>query len=141
MADYVPNIGEERMMQLILQAGTLYVGLMGNSRTNLVALGEAVVFADITPITNLSPSNEIAITGGSWTIPTGGSSGNPATNTARVFTAGSGGASGGVSGYYVRDGSNNLLWLGMHPDVDGGGALKSMPEGATYTVNLSFDGE
>jgi len=141
MADYVPNVGEEEMMKRILQNSTVYVGLMGNTKASLNSLGEAVTYGDLTKITNLSPSNEIAVTTGQWTIPTGANAGDPATGPTTTFTAGSGGASGAVSGYYVRSGTNVLLWLGMHPDVEADGPLKSMPEGATYSVDLTFAGE
>lgn len=141
MADYVPNVGEEEMMKRILQHSTVYVGLMGNSKANLASFGEGVVLGNLTAITNLTPSNEIAVTTGQWTIPTGVNSGNPATGPSVTFTASSGGASAAVSGYYVRSATNILLWLGLHPDVDAGGALKAMPEGATYTVDLTFAGE
>jgi len=141
MADYVPNVGEEEMMKRILQHSTVYVGLMGNSKANLAGFGEGVVLGNLTTITNLSPSNEIAVTTGQWTIPTGASAGNPATGPSVTFTAAAGGASAAVSGYYVRSGTNVLLWLGLHPDVEADGPLKSMPEGATYTVDLTFAGE
>ena len=141
MADYVPNEGEEEMMKRILQHSTVYVGLMGNSKANLAGFGEGVVYANLTKITNLSPSNEIAVTTGQWVIPTGASAGNPATGPTVTFTAGAGGASGSVSGYYVRSAANVILWLGLHPAVEADGALKAMPEGATYSVVLTFAGE
>jgi len=141
MADYVPNVGEEWMMARILTYGTVYVGLMGNSKASLAGLGEGVTYGNLTLITNLSPGNEIAVTTGQWTIPTGANAGDPATGPTVTFTAGTGGASGSVSGYYVRSPTNVLLWLGLHPDVDADGPLKSMPEGATYSVDLTFAGE
>lgn len=140
MPDYVPNAGEEEMMKRILST-TVKVGLFANNKASIAGLGEAAVYGDLTKVTNLSPSNEINVTSGQWSIPTGVNAGNPAVGPTITFTAGSGGAVGSVGGYYVATTGNILLWLGLHPDVEADGPLKAMPEGATYAVDLSFAGE
>lgn len=143
MADFIPNEGEEELLNVALgkiAQPTLYLGLMSNTPTAINTLGEAMVWADITQATGFVTANEKTLSPASWTVPTGVNAGNPATYPQQEFTADTGGASD-VSGYYIRS-SNNKLWVvGVNPEVSASGILKTMLEGAKYRVNPQLGAE
>ena len=137
MADFIPNEGEAEVLNILLgkiAQPTLYIGLMNNSVASVQGFGEAMVWANVVPATGFVGGNEVAFTPANWTVPTGGSAGQPATHPQIEFTADTGGALS-VSGYYIRTGNNKLLVVGLNPEVEGTGTLKAMLEGAKYRVN------
>lgn len=137
MADFIPNQGEEEMLNVLLgkiAQPTLYLGLMSNTPADVNTKGEAMVWTDVTQATGFVTANEKTLAAGSWTVPTGAQSGDPATFAQQEFTADAGGASN-VSGYYIRS-SNNKLWVvGVNAEVAASGILKTMLAGAKYRVN------
>lgn len=136
MADVVPNEGEEQALRAILNQ-TLYMGLMSNTPASVLALGDAIAWADILPVGNLVGADEKTLVFGDWTIPSGAGAGNPATAPPQEFVADTGGTDA-VSGYYLRTAGNKLLVVGLHPTVELTGVLKPMPEGAVYRVNPQY---
>lgn len=143
MADFIPNQGEEEILNVLLgkiAQPTLYLGLMSNTPSNVNGYGEAMVWSNITQATGFVTSNEKTLSPASWTVPTGASAGNPATYPQQEFEADTGGASD-VSGYYIRS-SNNKLWVvGVNSEVAASGVLKTMLVGAKYRVNPQFGAE
>lgn len=136
MTDFVPNEGEAHVLDKILNQ-TLYLGLMSNTPAQIAALGDTITWANITQATGFVGGNEKTLSYGGWTIPSGGSAGQPATYTQQVFTADTGGASN-VSGYYIRTSDNKLLMVGVNPEVELSGVLKTMLQGAIYRVNPQY---
>lgn len=136
MTDFVPNEGEEKALNLILNQN-LYLGLFSNTPAQIAALGDNIVWANIVQATGFVGGNEKTLTLANWTIPTGGNAGNPATAAQQVFTADTGGASN-VGGYYLRTSDNKLLMVGVNPEVEASGVLKTMLQGAVYRVNPQF---
>ncbi len=136
MADFVPNEGEEKALNVLLNQ-TLFLGLFNNTPASIAALGEGIRWSDIVPVTNIVGGNEKTLTLASWTIPTGVNSGNPATAAQQTFTADTGG-SPDVAGYYIRTADNKLLVVGLNPEVEVTGIRKVMLAGAVYRVNPQF---
>jgi hypothetical protein len=139
MPDFVPNEGEAKALQQILNQ-TLYLGLFQNTPANILSLGEAIVWGNITPATGFVGGNEKAITYAGWTIPTGAQAGNPATYPQQEFIASESGASD-VAGYYLRTADNKLLVVGLNPEVELTGVLKQMAPNAKYRVNPQYGAE
>lgn len=143
MADFIPNQGEEEILNVILgkiAQPTLYMGLFSNTPSNIAGYGEGIVWANITQATGFVTSNERTLSPASWTVPTGASAGDPATYPQQEFVADTGGASN-VGGYYIRSGNNKLWVVGVNPEVAASGVLKSMIAGAKYRVNPQFGAE
>lgn len=153
MPSYIPNQAEERALNALYKNGEdFFLGLMSNTIAGLQGLGENLTFADITAVTNVTPSaagapNGAAV-GAEWrldnldiTVPTGGSSGDDASHPQIEFLAGVGGASADVSGYYIRDSSNQLVAANTHPEVESSGTLKVMAEGAIYRATPALGAE
>jgi hypothetical protein len=142
MADFVPNQGEEEMMNVLLgkiAQPTLYLGLMSNTPAAVDALGDTMLWSNVTQATGFVGGNEKTFVPATWTVPTGAQSGQAATYPQQEFVADTGGASD-VSGYYIRS-SNNKLWVvGVNAEVAASGILKTMLAGAKYRVNPSLDG-
>lgn len=136
MTDFVPNEGEEKALQLLLNQN-LFLGLMQNTPAQIAALGDTLVWANIVAATGFVGGNEKTLTFAGWTIPTGGSAGNPATYAQQVFTADVAGANN-VSGYYIRTSDNKILMVGLNPEVEASGILKTMLAGAVYRVNPQY---
>ena len=143
MADFIPNQGEEEILNVLLgkiAQPTLYLGLFSNTPANVNGYGETMLWSNITQATGFVSANEKTLSSGSWTVPTGASSGNPATYPQQEFVADAGGASD-VAGYYIRS-SNNKLWgVGVNPEVAASGILKTMLAGAKYRVNPQLGAE
>lgn len=139
MADFVPNEGEQVAMEQILNQ-TLYLGLFQNTPASIAALGEAIVWANITQATGFVGGDEKTLSYGSWTIPSGAQAGNPATYPQQEFVADVGGADS-VAGYYIRTAGNKLLVVGVNPEVELTGVLKVMAENAKYRVNPQYGAE
>ena len=139
MPDYVPNEGEEKALQAILNQ-TLKLGLFSNDPAAIQSLGEAVVWSNITPATGFVGGNEKTLVYAGWTIPTGASAGNPATHAQQEFVADVGGASD-VAGYYLKTTDNKLLVVGVNSEVAASGIKKTMLAGAKYRVNPQFGAE
>lgn len=149
MASIFPNEAEERALTALYANGEdFFCGLFANLPAALDVIGrENLVFADLTLITNVTPSSSGAPNGAAvgaewrmdaldWTIPTGAQAGNDASHPQIEFLAGVGGASAAASGYYVRNGSNVLVFLNTHPTVESTGtALAMNVEGAIYRAN------
>ena len=133
MADFMPNEGEEKSLNILLNQ-TLYLGLFKNTPAAIAALGESIVWSNITPATGFVGGDEKTLVFGSWTIPTGAQSGNPATYPQQEFVADTGGADD-VCGYYIRTSDNKLLAVGVNAEVAQTGVLKTMLEAAKYRVN------
>lgn len=136
MTDYVPNEGEEKVLNLILNQ-TLYLGLMTNTPANIASLGDNLAWANIVPATGFVGGNEKTLAFVNWTIPTGVNAGNPATAPQQTFTADAGGASN-VTGYYIRTSDNKVLVVGLNPEVEASGVAKTMLAGAVYRVNPQY---
>lgn len=137
MADFIPNEGEAEILNIVLgkiAQPTLYLGLMNNSVASVQGFGEAMVWANVVPATGFVGGDEVAFSPANWTVPSGASAGQPATHAQVEFTADAGGADN-VSGYYIRTSNNRLLVVGLNPEVEISGVLKSMLEGARYRVN------
>ena len=136
MADFIPNEGEEKALQQILNQ-TLFLGLFQNTPGAVNALGETMTWANIVPATGFVGGNEKTLVFANWTIPTGVLAGNPATALQQEFIADVGGASD-VAGYYLRTSTNKLMVVGVNPEVAASGVLKSMLPGAKYRVNPQY---
>lgn len=139
MADFIPNEGEEKALQAILNQ-TLYLGLMNNAPAAVNTLGETMKWSDVVQATGFVGGNEKTLVYGGWTIPTGVNAGNPATHAQQEFVADVGGASD-VSGYYIRTADNKLLVVGVNPEVAASGVKKTMLAGAKYRVNPQYGAE
>jgi len=139
MADFVPNEGEAKSLQQILNQ-TLYLGLFQNTPANIASLGDAIVWSNITAATGFVGGDEKTLVYGSWTIPVGAQAGNPATYAQQEFVAGEAGASS-VAGYYVRSADNKLMVVGVNAEVELTGVLKQMAPSARYRVNPQYGAE
>jgi hypothetical protein len=143
MADFIPNQGEEEILNVLLgkiAQPTLYMGLFSNTPAAINGFGEAITWANITQATGFVSANEKTLSPASWTVPTGGSAGNPATYPQQEFVADTGGADD-VAGYYIRSGNNKLWVVGVNPEVAASGILKTMLAAAKYRVNPQFGAE
>lgn len=143
MADFIPNEGEEEILNVLLgkiAQPTLYLGLFNNTPANVDSYGEAMVWSNVTQCTNFVGGNEKTLASGSWTVPTGANAGNPATYPQQEFTADTGGATD-VAGYYIRSGNNKLWAVGVNPEVAASGIRKTMLAGARYRVNPQLGAE
>lgn len=137
MADFMPNEGEEELLNVALgkiPQPALYLGLFTNLPAAIASLGEGAKLEDLTQATGFVGGNEKTLGAGSWTVPTGAQSGQPATFPQQTFTADTGGASN-VCGYYIRSGNNKLWAVGVNPEVEANNTPKQMLAGAVYRVN------
>ena len=153
MASYTPNEAEESFLNAAWKNGEdFFVGLIADLPAAIQALGENLVFGDLTAITNVVPVSSGAGNGAAvaheWrmddldiVVPTGASSGNDATHPQIEFTAGVGGASAAASGYYIRNSSNVLRAVVTHPEVESSGVAKVMNEGAKMRVDPALGAE
>lgn len=151
MPSYTPNIAEEEILRRIWTGEDHFIGLISNTIAALDALGESMVFADLTQVTNVTPASSAAngaAAGVEWrmdpldvVVPTGAQSGNDATHPQIEFTANAGGASADVSGYYIRDGGNNLLAVVTDPNVVNTGVRRVMNEGARFRLTPALGAE
>lgn len=136
MTDFVPNEGEAKILSLILNQN-IHVGLFQNTPAQIAALGDNIKWSDIVQATGFVGGNEKTLVFADWTIPAGANAGNPATAPQLVFTADVGGASN-VAGYYMRTDDNKLIMVGLNPEVEASGVLKTMLAGAVYRVNPQY---
>lgn len=153
MASYIGNESEEAVLNRIWKNGEDFsIGLIGNTPAALAALGEDLTYADLTLITNVTPSSTGGVNGSAvgaewlmdtldFTVPTGASAGDDATHPQVEFQAGVGGASGSVSGYYIASSTDELMVVNTNPEVESSGTLKTMAEGAIYRCNPALGAE
>lgn len=143
MADFIPNEGEEEMLNVLLgkiPKPALYLGLMQNTPAQVNSAGEAMTWSNVNQVTGLVGGDEVELTPANWSVPTGANAGDPATHPQIEFVADSGGADP-VSGYYVRSANNKLWIVGVNPEVAANGILKTMLPGARYRVNPQLGAE
>lgn len=140
MPDYIPNEGEEEIMNVLLgkiARPNIFLGLFQNTPANIASLGENIVWSNIVQVTGLVGGNEVQLLPANWTVPTGAQAGNPATHPQVEFIADVGGASN-VAGYYIRSANNKLWVVGVNPEVEASGLLKTMLAAARYRVNPQY---
>lgn len=140
MADFIPNEGEEEILNVLLgkiARPNIFLGLFQNTPANVNSLGEGMVWSNIVQVTGLVGGNEIQLLPANWTVPTGAQAGNPATHPQVSLTADVGGADP-VAGYYIRSANNKLWVVGLNPEVEVSGILKTMLAGAIYRVNPQY---
>jgi hypothetical protein len=127
MAGFTPNEGEKLVADVIYKRdltdriADLELGLFTN-----VAPDETITHAGITEPTGTG-YGRITLTDASWT-----GAADARSYAEQTFTAGVGGWSGDVRGYFIcTKGATKRL---LHVEVDPGGPF-TMVEGATYKVN------
>jgi len=129
MAGFTPDEGENFLGNFIYKnvstdRGTnLQLGLFTNSSVN-----ETTTLSAITEPTGGSYARK-TLTDASWTV-----TNDTSTYAAQTFTAGSGGYTGSVRGYFTATtGTTPKL---LHIEVDAAGPY-TLAENDTYTINLS----
>lgn len=129
MAGFTPNEGEHLVANLVyknadVDRGTgLELGLFTNS-----SVDETITEATITEPTGGSYARK-TLTDGSWTV-----TNDTATYAQQTFTAGAGGYTGSVYGYFIATTGTTPRIL--HIEVDASGPY-TMNENDTYDVDLS----
>ena len=129
MAGFTPNEGETFIATFLYKnvstdRGTsLQLGLFTNA-----AVDETTALAAITEPTGGSYARK-TLTDASWTV-----TNDTSTYAAQTFTAGTGGYTGSVYGYFIATtGTTPKL---LHIEVDASGPY-TLTENDTYTINLS----
>ena len=138
MAGITPDEGENAVARVIYD---------GDPRTSHLTIGiwegtsapdEATTYATTgavfdklgTPGLGLSGFNEKTLTDGSWTV-----TGDTATYTDQVFTAGAGVTSEAANGYFIAMDINTGTKTLLHLERDG--TARSLSTGETYTIGIS----
>lgn len=131
MAGFVPNEGEALIADMVCKRALtdrpadLWLGLFTNA-----SVGETTAFTDITKPTGTGYADK-TLTDASWT-----GAADARAYALQTFTAGAGGWTGNVQGYFVATkagGTQRLVWL----EVDASGPY-TMNANDTYDVTLNI---
>ncbi len=131
MAGFTPNEGETLVATIIYKRdqtdrdANLQIGLFTN-----VSPDETITEATLTEPTGTGYSRQ-TLTDASWTV-----TGDNATYPQVTFTAGSGGWTGSVQGYFIVTQSSGGTQRLLHIEVDANGPY-TFTENDTYDIDLS----
>lgn len=130
MALVVPNVGEEEMLNRILNIGTPTTGETVHLYTGVTVVDEDTVIGDFTELTTGASGNPVAVAASGWGVVAGEPSVATATQIDFAFTAGT---SRVCNGYYVTDSSGEVLWAeeftdGPYNVPDAGGNIFITPK-------------
>lgn len=129
MALLVPDVGEQEMLNRILNKSTSIADVVLHLYTNNKTPAEGDVVGDYTESTGTGYGS-ITLSNADWTVTTTTGT-TTAEHTQVTFTYT--GAEPEIYGYYVTDGNSNLLWAerfsdGPYAIPSGGGSVKITPK-------------